>query len=261
MNRGRDYCDADPVSCRTPYRAGSMGSPVVELNMSGNAKIFERELLGSPTEVMRQFLFHFKDDANQFVTEIASAVCVWEQFGAAAKRLQQSEELTWSTAYFLNAINSILVSTRLLLSGHIVSSGNQVRHAAESLAFAVLVAFPDTGAYCDWKSGNDIEYKALDRLVRNAERCGMNKQNVKSLKEQIKSYDKYSHPSREALRSIWAPNQQYPDGAWNVGAVFVESALEEYRTEMWNRLRLAKCIASTIASVYEKLGFANGSQG
>ena len=229
--------------------------------MNKIVRLLEQELFDSPTAVMRQYLEYFENDARKFVTEIATAVCVWEQFGATAKRLQQREELTWSTAYFLNAINSTLVSTRLLLSGHIVSSGNQARHATESLAFGVLMAFPDTGAYCDWKKGYDIEYKALDRLARNAERCGLDKKNIETLKEQIKCYDKYSHPSREALRAIWAPNQQYPDGAWNVGAIFVEGALEEYRVEMGNRLCLAKWITNTIASVYETLGFANTNRG
>jgi hypothetical protein len=229
--------------------------------MNKYVKIFEQELLCSPTEVMRQYLEHFEDDARKFIAEIAAAACVWEQFGAVAKERPQQMELTWATAYFLNAINSILVSTRLLLSGHIVSSGNQVRHAAESLAVGVLMAVPATGTYEKWKKEDIFEHKALDRLARYAESCGMDKKNVETLKEQIKCYNKYSHPSREALKAIWiSPCQQHPDGAWNVGAVFVESDLEEYRLEMGNRLRLAKLITNMVASVYETLGFANGSQ-
>jgi len=232
-----------------------------ELSMNDNAAIFERELLDAPTEVMRQYLEHFEDDARKFISETATAGRVWEKFGAVAKERPQQMELTWATAYFLNAINSILVSTRLLLSGHIVSSGNQARHAAESLAFGVLIAVPATGAYRNWEKGDNFEHKALEWLVRNAEHCGLDKENVKTLKEQIKCYDKYSHPSREALKAIWIPPcQRHPDGAWNVGAVFVEGDLEEYRLEMGNRRCLEKWISNTIASVYETLGFANGSQ-
>lgn len=140
-------------------------------------------------------------------------------------------------------------------------AGNQARYAVESLAFGVLLAFPDTGAYREWKKGHDIEYKALDRLARNAPHCGMDKKAVEDLKEQIKCYDKYSHPSREALKSIWLPPcQQHPDGAWNVGAVFVEGDLEEYRQEMENRLRLAQLIAHTIAGAYVTLGLSSAEE-
>lgn len=230
--------------------------------MSDHAQIFERELLGSPTEVMQQFLAHFKADAHKFVKEIAKAAGVWEQFGAAAKkREQEQKELTFSSAYFLNAVNSTLVSARLLLSGYIVPAGNQARYAVESLAFGVLLAFPATGTYRDWKNGHDIEHKALDRLTRNAQHCGVDRKNVEALKKQTKFYDKYSHPSGVALKSIWVPPcQQHPDGAWNVGAVFVEGDLEEYRQEIENRLHLAKLIAHTIAGAYVTLRLSNGGE-
>lgn len=234
--------------------------------MSDHAQIFERELLGSPTEVMQQFLAHFEADAHEFVKEIATAASVWEQFGAAAKKREQKQkELTFSSAYFLNAVNSALVSTRLLLSGYIVPVGNQARCAVESLAFGVLLAFPATGTYRDWKNGHDngydIEHKALDRLTRNAVHCGVDRKNVEALKKQTKCYDKYSHPSGVALKSIWVPPcQQHPDGAWNVGAVFVEGDLVEYRLEIENRLHLAQLIAHTIAGAYVTLGLANGGE-
>lgn len=228
--------------------------------MSDHKKIFESELLGTPTEVMQQFLVHFNAETHKFVEEIAKAAGMWEQFGAAAKkREQEQKELTFSSAYFLNAVNSALVSTRLLLSGYIVPAGNQARCAVESMAFGVLLAFPATNTYRDWKKDHDIEHRALHRLTRNAEHCGVDKKNVKVLKEQIKHYDKYSHPSEEALKSIWLPPcQQHPGGAWNVGAVFVEGGLEEYREEMENRLRLAQLIAHTIAGAYVTLGLSNG---
>ena len=230
--------------------------------MNDHIQIFERELLGSPTEVLRQFLAHFDADARKFVLEIATAARVWEQFGDAAKKREQTQkELTYSSAYFLNSVNFTLVSTRLLLSGYIVPAGNQARYAVESLAFGVLSAFPDTGAYRDWKKGHDIEYKALDWLTRNAEHCRVDKKNVEMLNTQIKCYDKYSHPSREALKSIWLPPcQQHPDGAWNVGAIFVEGDLEEYRQELENRLRLAQLIAHTIAGAYVTLGLSTGEE-
>ncbi len=223
--------------------------------MRGHAQIFERELLGSPTRVMRRFLAHFETDTRQFIKDIAMAARVWEQFGAVAKRReQQQKELMFSSAYFLNAINAALVSTRLLLSGYIVPAGNQARYAVESLAFGVLLVFPATGAYRDWKKGHEVEYKALDLLARNARHCGVDKKDVEKLKAQIKCYDKYSHPSGVALKSIWIPPcQQYPNGVWNIGAVFVEGDLEEYRREVENRLRLAQLIAHTIAGTHAEL--------
>jgi hypothetical protein len=119
---------------------------------------------------MKQYLTHFTDGTRKFVLGLEAAARTWETYVAA--NAQHLPEVTWSAAYFLNAINCALISTRLFLEGYIVASGNQARQSVESLAFAVLLPFPRTGAYRDWDAGKNIEYTALARLGRNAEQCG-----------------------------------------------------------------------------------------
>jgi hypothetical protein len=223
--------------------------------MATNAEIFERELLGSPTEVMQQYLTYFKEDANTFVNGLHETTNIWDQYAnMAVKRENQQEELMWSAAYFFNAINSTLVSTRLFLSGYIAPSGNLARQALESLAFAVLLAFQNTGTYREWKKGHASEHKALGRLARNAKHCGVNVDNTRELDRQAKWFDQYSHPSRLALATIWMPScQEYPEGGWNVGALFVEQHLEQYRKEMVNRVSLAGLLTNTIAGTHAEL--------
>lgn len=137
--------------------------------MSGDTieTIFEHELLDAQTNVMRNYLEHFNHEVSDFIGKLAQAARCWENYGKqAVEHENEHEEPVWSTAYFLNAINSALVSTRLFLSGYLVPSGNQVRYSIESLAFAVLLAFPATGAYSEWRQGRDIEHKAVERLIR-----------------------------------------------------------------------------------------------
>ena len=223
--------------------------------MSVNAEIFERELLSSPTEVMQQYLVYFKSDAHTFVSRLHEAASIWEPYSnMAVKREIQQEELEWSAAYFLNAINSTLISTRLFLSGYIVPSGNLARQALESLAFAVLLAFPNTGTYREWKKGHASEHKALGRLARHAKHCGVDADNTRELDRQAKWFDQYSHPSRLALTTIWMPScQEFPEGAWYVGALFIEQNLEQYRKEMVNRVSLARLLTNTIAGTHAEL--------
>ena len=211
--------------------------------------IFESELLGSPTEVMRQYLAHFEKDAHTFIGGLTKAANVWRQYEAAAvMHEQQQEELVWSAAYFLSAINSALVSTRLFLSGYIVPSGNLARQALESLAFGILLAFPSTGTYREWKKGHASEHKALGRLARHAKHCGVNKASAGDLDKQARWFDQLSHPSRLGLSTIWMPPcKEHPEGGWNVGALFAEQHLEQYGKEMVNRISLTELLANSIA--------------
>ena len=228
--------------------------------MSDHKKIFESELLGTPTEVMRQYLVHFENDAHTFISGLNKAANVWEQYGAAAVKLeQQQEELVWSAAYSLNSINLALVSTRLFLSGYIAPSGNLARQVLESLAFGILLAFPSTGTYREWKKGHASEHKALGSLVRHAKHCGVNKASAGELDKQAKWFDQLSHPSRLGLTTIWKPPcKEHPEGGWNVGALFVEQYLEQYRLEMANRISLTDLLANSIAGtmVTLKIGVA-----
>jgi hypothetical protein len=212
---------------------------------------FESELLEAPTAVMRQYLAHFEGDAHRFVGKLTESANVWEQYEVAAVKHEKNKpELEWSAAYFLNAANATLISTRLFLSGYIVPSGNQARHALESMAFGVLLCFPRTCVFQEWKKGHAIEYKALEQLAKNAKHCGVNKRSAEALKKQTKWFDHYSHPSRPALAAIWKPGQQ---GGWNLGALFVDELLPQYRKEMTNRISLAQLLGHTIAGTHAAL--------
>ena len=91
--------------------------------MSNHAEMLATELLGEPTATMRQYLAHFQRQADEFVRRLAHAANAWEQFSIdAVKREAAQEEMVWSAAYFINAINATLISTRLFLCGYIVPS-------------------------------------------------------------------------------------------------------------------------------------------
>jgi hypothetical protein len=209
---------------------------------------FHDELLGAPTQVMQEYLLHFKEGADQFLSGLEAASVVWDRYVEAGAGDQQEPRVVWSAAYFLNSINCALISTRLFLQGFIVASGNQARHAVESLAFGVLLPFPATGAFRDWNAGKEIEYKALERLARSAEHCGIRRQNVEALKRQAKWFDKYSHPSRLVLASAWVP-----DSGWNLGALFDKQKLAEYSKEMSNRISMTRLLTRTIAGTHREL--------
>lgn len=221
------------------------------MNSDDIKAIFARELLDAQTDVMREYLVHLNKEVRVFIATLAQAARCWENYGKqAVERENKHEELVWSTAYFLNAINAALVSTRLFLSGYLVPSGNQVRYSIESLAFAVLLAFPDTGAYSEWQKGHVIEHKAVERLIRNAGNCGLNEQSVKSLDTHAKWYDSYSHPSRLSLASVWYPNEK---GPWMVGGFFAKEHLEQYRHEMAGRISVAELLINAICGTHARL--------
>jgi len=219
--------------------------------MTDLKETLRQELLGQGRVVLHQYLTHLKTESETFIDKLAAATSLWQAYSEASVKLESRRpDLTWSTAYFLSAVNSTLVSTRLLLSGFIVPSGNQARFSIEATAFAILLAYPETGAYRDWQKKHAIEHKALERLARNSGKCDVNAKSIEALKKQAKHYYAYSHPSRLALAAIWNPS---PGAGWNVGALFTEELLDGYRKEMENRVSLCKLMANAIAGTHASL--------
>jgi hypothetical protein len=217
--------------------------------MSDQAAQLEQELLGAPTPVMHQYLQHFSEGARAFLKGLASAIDVWDVYVSAGAKAERPA-VTWSAAYFFNAINCALISTRLFLEGYVVASGNQARQAVESVAFGALLPFPATGAFRDWSAGREIEHTALERLVRNAENCGTKRKDIEALRQQAKWFDRYSHPSRLALASAWVPDS---DTGFNLGALFVEGNLTQYKKEMVNRVSMTRLLHHTIFGTQREL--------
>lgn len=213
---------------------------------------FTRELMCNSTPVMDRYLTHFKADADKFISGLIRAAEIRDSYSTSESLgdTQCAEGLAWSKVYFLYAINCALISTRLFLSGYLVASGNQARQAVESIAFGILLPFPNTGAYRQLKAGHDIEHKALEWLVRNAAHCGTATSKVEKLRKQAKFFDMYSHPSRLALASTWGNNL---DHGFTLGAAYIPGYLPQYRKEMTNRVSLTHLISGSIAGTLREL--------
>jgi hypothetical protein len=204
------------------------------------------EVIGEPTETMRRYLSHFGGEADSFIGQLTAAAETWEKY-SSIKSTKHTEEHTRalgiSGAYFLNSINAALVSMRLLLSGFLIASGNASRHGVESLAFGILLPFPNSHAFRDWDEGKGIEHKAIERLIRNAETCGVRKGAVQELAKQAKWFDQFSHPSRIAIANLSDPDTE---PGFFIGSTFVEKRLPFYKKDADNRISLAKFIDNTI---------------
>ena len=201
---------------------------------------------------MRSFLAVFQRDADVFVHELARATKIWDDYSKAAvsKGPDADQHLAWSAAYFVNGLSAALVSTRQFLGGYLASSGNQARHSVESLSFGVLLAFPATGTYRQFEKGHAIEYRAPMRLVKHAKLCGVDKESASRLLEQAKWFDHYSHASRMSLAAIW---DHTGSGGFNIGAVYSETYMDQYRKEMTNRVSLARLFSNAIAGTHAQL--------
>jgi hypothetical protein len=199
---------------------------------------------------MGRYLEQFGSNASDFIDGLTGAMVACTAYAALQAEPQSAEGFAWSQVHFLNAINCTLISTRLFLSGYLVASGNQSRQAIESLAFGVLLPFPKTGVYREFKMGRDIEHKALEWLVRNAAHCGATRTNVEAVRKQAKFFDKYSHPSRLALASTWG---RHLDNGFSLGAAYVPDYLPQYKKEMTNRVSLTRLLSGTIKGTQREL--------
>ncbi len=212
-------------------------------NQSENRRIFEREILEDDIEIRKEFLHHCEHEISNFIDAITVAYEKWKQFDSNFS--SESKQNSSMVGFLYKAINDLTISMKLLISGHLSSSGNLIRQTIESISSAILFSNKELPY---WELFNEKKFspdKAIHCVLKNSKKLKTNKKAIIELKKLVKEYSDYSHSSLLSLSSYMSfsdPEKIKP----YIGGVFDKSRLTKYKMEINRMLNLSHLITNTI---------------
>lgn len=209
-----------------------------------------KELFSDHRDVHSEFVKNFPGELERLVLCIHNAHTRIVEFG---KNVERSRRAAWTEAFLLSALNNILTSSKLLVSGLLQPSGNQMRAYGESYAMALLVSHRETRVFEKVERDDKFPvHKAIQMVKR--------KKNLRRLKVDAEAwaqferitdwYDGYSHPSLFALASTAKFDEP---GCVILGSGFDEKKINAYRKELIRRISAAERLVDLAIAVEAQL--------
>lgn len=200
--------------------------------------------------------------AAEFGTEIDACIDQFTQTYGRFKDLGEKIQLNKRTAtvlFFLYiAIDNVVTSLHLLISGLLAPSGNLMRHFAEAAAMALLCSHPKIDTFDRFyeKPGKFPMHKVLDIVSRkkNVGLLDLNKQRWEQFKKMTGFYDKFSHSS--ALSAASKLVFSIPGGV-AMGGEFDSEKSNDYRKEIHLRKSAMAVILHMIEKIEQRLVVSN----
>ena len=202
------------------------------------------ELLSTDEEVRAEFLRHFGSELRNLIESLYGAYYQITEFSSQVTREKRA---AYVEAFLLAALNNVLTSSKLLVSGLLLPAGNLMRSFNESVAMALLTSHRLIRVY-----------EELDRLgtrypVHRSIQKLSQRRNLKRLKiepalwtqwQKITShYNQYSHSSYFALAAQAKFSQP---GTRILGSDFDEAKVPAYRQELRGRISAADALENLV---------------
>lgn len=216
--------------------------PQVRTLEEAKAKVLDELKGAEDDEHRKEFWSRYEAQINEFV----DAMCEGYVKLHDVEPLIAGDEgrgVVVSLAYASLSLH--LVSMKLFVSGHIIAAGALFRQVLEAIALALLTSKKDLGIrerfvnHC--YSSND----AVNNLVRQSKKLGLNADAVKRVLQAQNFYHKYSHVSPFTIAAMTPFEEQ---GLY-VGAAFDKGKLDAYQKEADGRASLAKVLPNVIEVV------------
>lgn len=204
-------------------------------------------LLGDNADVRAQFLNHFGEMINDFLSHAVRAYGRLQAFG---RGVVLDRRAAWSEAFLFSAFNSSLTSCHLLISGLPTPAGNLMRHYGEACAMALLCSHRaiDVLQRLDANPAGFPVDSAVQtvRKRRNSELLRLNTDAWSVFQSITQWYDTYSHATVFSLATQARLSER---GQIFVGAGFDEFKLDGYRRELTIRVSSMHRLYDMIAAV------------
>ena len=184
---------------------------------------FEPEIVGL-SEAVTAALASYRDLDDQVATDLRVATV---------------------TAFVFTAINAIVSSSQLLLSGMLIPAGNLMRQFGEATAMALLCSSPKLDYYNRFKASPKTfpVHDAVGFAARKTARRELAIDEAAWLRfaDINKFYDRFSHPTQLAIASQFMFSSK---GMLIVGGEFDVAKTDQYRIELTRRRSAAETLAS-----------------
>ena len=223
-----------------------------------------REIFDDDRWVKEEFQKHFGSGIEEFASRLAAAFVAYEELNKVVDAVQ-SEQAGLVGAFTFTALDDLCTSTKLLVSGKLMPSGNLFRQAVESVAMATLCCHsgpiivshvkntPVTLTYWSRVMAGDKRtrgHRALEQLAMNQAAIGLSKDSVDRLKDAKEHYDKFSHAGIVGIASRSALEF---GGPVYLGGHFDKGKLEAYKIEVSERVGLCSILPAFIQALATRL--------
>lgn len=240
-------------------------SPPPLLNLTDPGDVV-REVFDDDNWVKEEFTRHFSSELLMFAEVLADAFRRYPELDALAK--DEDEQALYVFAFVHAIFDDLITSTKLLVTGKMVPSGNLMRQALEGMAVAVLCSsrkllliptkHKSMGSVSVkyWELIKAIDRrvesnKALAHLELNRTQLSVTRDSIEELKRGIKIYHQFSHPS---IASLVARVRETETGFTQfMGGVFNEAMIPRYKFEIGQRTNLSRVLPNLIDLVITHL--------
>jgi hypothetical protein len=225
------------------------------------------EIFDNDNWVKEEFTKQFSTELMRFAEILAESFKWYPKIQALVKN--EDEQALYVAAFVHGIFDDLITSTKLLVTGKMIPSGNLMRQALEGISVAILCSsrslllIPKNGKNRQstvsikyWERVKEIDkrvesHKAISHLELNLTHLHVNKDAIDALKSGIKIYHQFSHPSISSLvarvRETDTEITQY------IGGVFNEIMIPKYKFEIEQRTNLCRILPNLIELVITHL--------
>ncbi|MCG7967526.1 MAG: hypothetical protein JAY63_13080 [Candidatus Thiodiazotropha taylori] len=199
----------------------------------------------SDEPVINKFKSEFSNEIREFSNLMSVAFKEWKRVDKILTRSKKESD-AYISALIYAALNSHVISLKLLMIGLLVPSGNTQRYVLESISTALLMSRPSLGYSERYMHGKYKPKSSVDILVKHRGKLNLDRNGLKVLGESMKFYNKMSHPSRLSLSSTISLSDKgvlYLGGAYDTGKHIA------YTKEVQSKVSLAEIFPNLIQGV------------
>jgi hypothetical protein len=208
-----------------------------------DAELIRGLVYSSNASFQAEFRKHLGPQVEAFVEGLTAAYHRYETMEAPG---DDDYRAAWVQAFFYSSINSLVVSTHLLVSGYLIQSGNTMRQFAEGMAMGLLCAHPSIDVFERFRRDPTRfnTHKALETANkrRNRRLLDLDPEGWKKLMDITGFYDQYSHVSALGVATL----SMFSGEGVVLGSEFDDAKLEMYELELRRRSSATEPFAEVI---------------
>ncbi|WP_245163741.1 hypothetical protein [Burkholderia latens] len=208
-----------------------------------------RDVLDDDRAVKDQFGQALDGELHELADVLAACFALLPAINEAANRAETMRTALMA-GFVFGVLDDVLTSTKLLVAGKLLASGNLMRQVIEGIAMAALCSTdellilepkksgPVMARYWEKLEAGDPRtqgHRAVGQLSLNAAKLGFNDDAVKRMTAAKQHYNRFSHAGTFSIAGRVALNEP---GTAFVGGHFDEAKLDGYRAELRERIGL-----------------------
>jgi hypothetical protein len=202
-----------------------------------------KELLEEDHEVRSQFYNQFRPQISEFINEVSTAFDAWKKYDL---KIGNDKRSAYVSAFLYNGLTNLLVSTKLLITGYSIPSGNLVRQTIEAICSALLCSAKSLRYFEQIDQEHFAPHKAGKLLLKHYKVLNVDQKAAQALTKLNAFYHKLSHSTLLALAhnmSFSNLGKTYPGPSFDAAKIFA------YEKEIKTRINLAKNIANVCSAM------------